>query len=1201
MNTREFSAVMALTLAAACLTDRAAFLAAEQPAAGKPLLAHWTFDEESGDNCRDVSGNGCDAFAPPGQGAGIQRVRGIFGNALAFSGSHMLHIPGKPAFANLARISFSAWTMPTELNAYREIFRKEDGDKRVLFSYQDNGTHLSLGLNINGYVECDAPIEPRQVLDGAWHHCAATFDGEFMRVFLDGKEIGSLKRPGPIATGGAAPGCIGSLNGGECFQGLMDDLRIYADALSADEIAVLYRQGNDVIVRQLTAQDELARTLYAPAKSFAETFMDCARKVAERNAPVRRETAEVVQRRLKTDFPQDYDTFVRVTGKQAGQYQMAVDRAFAEKEAARIVGMLSEYKPLTERQWSSQTPEQAQSWKETEACEKRFRDLKALGDAARFSPEWVQLVLDAGPRVRLRPYVNEAVAPYVTPSTPETRDRTAAEARAALERDWLHQADNNPTPDRIRKEILWTRQLAARLTTSFSDKVDLAKETAELEQLETRAAKVAGADPRLYVAVRELKRRIMFRNPVVDFDSVLFVDMPYPQGSEWNHETRHRLGYMAVPGARLLVLRGLSPEGTLKQLMPQPPFHGSFWRPDVSYDAKKVLFCFKPHNEKTFHLYEIGVDGSGLVQLTDGPYDDLDPIYLPDGQNILFSTTRGHTYVRCMPPTNAFVLARCGLDGKGIYLLSANNEPDYLPSMMDDGRVVYTRWEYTDKPLWRAQKLWTIHPDGTQVNMLWGNQSVWPDVLKDARNIPGTRRVLFTGSAHHNWFAGSVGIVDPDRGLNFPHGLTKITADVVWPECGNGPVDPVESPRYHASGRYEAYYSPYPLGEQDFIVSANRGGKFVLYLMDVDGNRELIYEGVHHIFDAMPLKPRLKPPVVPDAVEWPGEKDRLKPKDGVIYSANVYQGAPEELRGKAKFLRVLSIDHKTYTYWHKRPYLSTGPVVSGVQSEGVKRFIGTVPIGDDGSVAFYAPAGIPLHFQLLDGSQRALHTMRSFANVMPGEHRGCLGCHELHSVTSEARARTYAVRAEPLRITPPPWGEDTVSYARYVRPVLDKYCGKCHQGDGAGRKTFDMTPRPGFLGFDETYWTFIGRPTWGQPYAQPKNPPPGWGIADMIMVEAYHTTDPAGYQTPKPMTQLSYKSRLVERASSGKHHDVKVDAESLLRLIVWVDTMCPYQGDEEIRAMPDPDFQGVDWLAIRPRIKNAPHIVRPGPVDAAGR
>ena len=226
-------------------------------------------------------------------------------------------------------------------------------------------------------------------------------------------------------------------------------------------------------------------------------------------------------------------------------------------------------------------------------------------------------------------------------------------------------------------------------------------------------------------------------------------------------------------------------------------------------------------------MYEIDADGANLTQLTDGCYDDFDPIYLPDGQHILFSTTRGHTYVRCMPPTNAFVLARCDRDGKNIYLTSQNNEPDYLPSVMNDGRVIYTRWEYTDKPLWRAEKLWTVNPDGTQVSTFWGNQSVWPDVMKDVRAIPGSRRVMFTGCGHHDWFAGSLGMIDPDRGLNFPEGLTKITAELPWPEVGNGPVDPIECPDYHRSGNYRAYFSPYPLGEKDFLVSAERDGKFL--------------------------------------------------------------------------------------------------------------------------------------------------------------------------------------------------------------------------------------------------------------------------------------------------------------------------------------------------------------------------------------
>jgi len=1196
---------------------------AGEPKVDKPLVAHWTFNER-GPTATIHEASGVEGLCVQADRS-VPRTRGVHGNALDLSGSHRIRAAVGPKLEGLSKVTFSAWARPTDLAGYREIFRQECPE-RLLFAFQHNGTILSLGLNVDGYEECDARIDPAQVLDGAWHHCAGVFDGRTMRVYLDGKEMGSMERTGALATGSVAPAFVGSSSGnGEHFQGALDDLRIYKEALSPEEIASLYRGGLDSVAR---FADELEKELagfFSPENSFAETLANSRKRYVEQRIELDRDLAAVLLTKLKAQFPEDYENFLHWTGANPIRYLTAEDNDFLMSEASRLVDLLVEYKPLTEAQWKKQTPEQLRKWKEAEKIQERFEKLAALGPEARFSPEWIDIVFAAAQRIDFRPSVSEAVAPYVKPQTPPVVNLTAAEAREALERDWLHQADGKPTPERIRSEIRWTREQAERIGREAGGGVDFSAELAALDGLEKQADAISEPDQKLYFQVREVKRRIMFRNPAVDFDKVLFVDMPFPQGKEWPHETRHRLGYMAVPGGRLTILEGLSPEGKLTQLMPQPPFHGSFWRPDLSYDAERVVFCFKPHNEKSFHLYEIHVDGTGLRQLTDGPYDDFDPIYLPDGEHIVFSTTRGHTYIRCMPPTNAYVLARCDRDGRNIFLVSRNNETDYLPSVMSDGRVLYTRWEYTDKPLWRVQSLWTMNPDGTQVATFWGNQSVWPDLLKDARNIPNSRRVMFTGSAHHNWFNGSVGIIDPDRGFNFPRGLTKVTADVEWPESGNGPVDPVESSRYHSSGKYAAYYSPYPLGEHDFLVSANRTGKFVLYLMDVDGNRELVYEGTNNIFHALPLKPRKRPPVLVDRVAWPNRKDGSSPKPGVIYSGDVYHGAPSELHGKAKYLRVLNIEHKTYTYWHKRPYLSTGPVVSIVQSEGVKRVLGTVPIEPDGSVAFHAQPGIPLHFQLLDENYRALQTMRSFTGVMPGERRGCLGCHELHSTTPQHENRRrlgkgnaallperpegcfaqkscvpfspIALSNDPREITPPPWKPDTVSYERYVQPVLDKYCGKCHQGDGEGRKTLDLTFRPGFLIFNEPYVTLTGKPSWGRPYDQPKEPPPGWGIAGMLMVEAYDQRDPNGYRTLPPMTSLSYKSKLIEIASSGKHNDVKVDPVSLRRLIAWVDTMCPYRGAEEVRAIPNPEFQGIDWLAIRPKIQTAPTIVRPGPLD----
>ncbi len=1172
---------------------------AELDAGGEPTLdlaplAHWTFNERgpvpSARNSAAAGGMDIQAERP------LPRVRGVHGKAVVLRGEPRLRVDGL-ALQGLEFLTVTAWVRPTDLGGFREIFRQECPN-RILFSFQGDGRILSLGLNVNGYEECDAAITPEQVNDGSWHHCAGTFDGKAMRVYLDGREVGTLARPGRLTPQSDAPAFVGSSTGqGEFFQGGMDDLRIYSQSLTAEQITALYKAGRDALDQHLKAIEASVGTVYVAGTSFADSVAATRRNLIEKTVVLDAEVMGALVARFRAAYGDETSRLQQGFGIGLAEYLRTPGNEIHAKTVGRLVEMALEYKPLTEAQWAQQPAAAHAAWAETDALAQRLTELTAQGDAAQFSPEWITLAFAAAPRITFRPAVNEPVAPYMHPDTPVTRSLSPDEAQAALARDWLHQAGGKPTVERVQREIGWARELAARLTATGGDAAPFAADLTALDTLEQQAAAPEAAAADLYLQVRQAKRRIAFRNPSVDFTKVLFVDMPYPQGSEWRHETRHRLGYMAVPGARLLTLDGLGPEGRLTQLMPQAPLHGSFWRPDLSWDGTRVLFCFKPHNEKSFHLYEIGTDGSGLTQLTEGPYDDFDPIYLPDGQHLLFSTTRAHSYVRCMPPTNAYVLARCDRDGRNLYLVSANNEPDYLPSVMNDGRVIYTRWEYTDKPLWRAQGLWTINPDGTQVSTFWGNQSVWPDLMKDARSIPGSRRVMFTGSAHHNWFAGCIGIVDPDGGYNFPAGLTKVTVDQVWPESGNGPSDPVESSRYHASGDYAGYYSPYPLSATDFLVSAERAGKFVLYLMDVDGNRELIYEGTHNILHAMPLKPRPTPPVLAERVTWPSPQDRLQPESGVFYSGNVYQGAPPELRDKARFLRVLAIDPKTYTYWYKRPYLSTGPVVSAVQSEGVKRLLGTVPIEADGSLAFTAPPGTALHFQLLDERGLALQTMRSFVGLMPGERRGCTGCHESHSRAPVNPAPMQAALAAPPAITPPPWPDVTVSYPRYVQPVLDQYCGTCHQGEGKARATFDMTLRPSEPIFPEPYQTLIGRPSWGAPYNAPANPPPGFGFADTILVEAYSTLDPAAYVTPKPLTRLSYRSRLIERASSGKHHDVKVDPISLQRLIVWVDAMCPYQGDEEVRAEDDPVFQGVDWLAIRPLVKTAPVIVRPGPLE----
>lgn len=455
-----------------------------------------------------------------------------------------------------------------------------------------------------------------------------------------------------------------------------------------------------------------------------------------------------------------------------------------------------------------------------------------------------------------------ALVAEVPPSAPAPGSLKAAavrmytrdEARVTIERDWLDQVGGKPD---VWQEIARTRTVASRLGV----------QAYELDSLAVEASNDSlSADNKtaLYLSVRRIRRGLMLGNPVVNFVQLLMVDMSCPEGAERTYATGPPPDrYSAAPDGHLIVVDGLSLDGKARSLMPQTPLYGSFRRPDLSFDGRRVLFSFKPHSEESFHIYEINLDGTGLRQITSGICDDFDPVYLPDGKGFIFSTTRRNPRAHGNPPADACMLARCGLDGGVPRLLSANNGYACLPAVMNDGRILYNRSvNLTEEPLRRTQELWTMNPDGTQPAVFGSTRSACPDFMNDARPIPGSRRVMFTGCARTNGFAGSIGIFDPDKGANIPNGLTRVTAEIGWPESGNGPAAPIESPDYQAYGNPDSYQTPYPLGEKDFLVSARRGGKFVLYLMDTDGNRELVYEGANHVFHAQPVRSRPVPPVL---------------------------------------------------------------------------------------------------------------------------------------------------------------------------------------------------------------------------------------------------------------------------------------------------------------------------------------------------
>ena len=190
---------------------------------------------------------------------------------------------------------------------------------------------------------------------------------------------------------------------------------------------------------------------------------------------------------------------------------------------------------------------------------------------------------------------------------------------------------------------------------------------------------------------------------------------------------------------------------------------GSVRDPVVHYDGSKILFSYREGRCPRYHLFEIGVDGTGLRRLTSGDHDDIEPTYLPDG-GIAFISTRCNRWVNCWL-TQVATLYRCDDDGSNIRLLSANIEHDNTPWVLHDGRILFQRWEYVDRSQVHFHHLWTANPDGTNPMVFYGNMHPG-SVYIDAKPLPDSNRVVLIDSPGHGQteHEGAVAIIDPSRG-----------------------------------------------------------------------------------------------------------------------------------------------------------------------------------------------------------------------------------------------------------------------------------------------------------------------------------------------------------------------------------------------------------------------------------------------------
>jgi len=732
-----------------------------------------------------------------------------------------------------------------------------------------------------------------------------------------------------------------------------------------------------------------------------------------------------------------------------------------------------------------------------------------------------------------------------------------------IEWDWrMQDGINTPREPRtwaeaIQKVLECGNALIQDLAASAVPIQDLAGQWEELRtEWQTLSTTDQASEARwedLWRRVHVMRREIVFRNPLTNVGPLVFVKrVP----SLFSHQLTQYYGRISRPGGGVFVLDAPGESMQCRQLGGLPC--GSYLHLDVSWDGQRVLFAFcaadstaedwRTDKERYYRLFEASADGSDVRQLTDGPYDDFSPRYLPDGKLLFLSTRRGGFHRCGRGPCPVYTLATANADGSDPRVISFHETHEWDPAVLNDGRVIYTRWDYVDRHAVHYQQLWTTRPDGTNVAAYYGNNTFNPVGVWEARPVPGSNLVMATAAAHHAMTAGSIILLDVTQGIDGLKPITRLTPDALFPESefpvqhwharAGAPSPPLPVPPEEQRWPGHCYRTPFPLSQDYFLAAysfdaligephANPANMFGIYLVDRFGNKELIYRDVNiGSLRPTPLRPRECPPALPSALADSGAGE------GTFFLQNVYESWPQlatDGNDTIERLRILQVLPKT------TPHSNTPRVGLANASPG-KQVLGTVPVEPDGSAYFRAPAGIPLSFQALDERGMAVQTMRSLTYLQPGEQVSCVGCHEHRSSVGSLGVSAMAQERPASTIASGPDGSRPFSYPILVQPVLDKHCVECH----GGAKT-------------EGGIVLTGAPAGA--YTASYN-----ALAPLVPYSEWKST-PAANSEPMSRPNLfgARASKLMALLLEG-HEDVALGEEDMERLITWMDTNALFYG-----------------------------------------
>lgn len=560
--------------------------------------------------------------------------------------------------------------------------------------------------------------------------------------------------------------------------------------------------------------------------------------------------------------------------------------------------------------------------------------------------------------------------------------------------------------------------------------------------------------------------QLSFSNPLLDFDSIICVARDCHTTEE--HMCDQYFGCFAVPEGSIYIISGFKGSSRkVTDLLQNATVQGgryagkklsggSFISPDLSYDGKTVLFGWKQastnyvpvwNQEQCFHIFKINIDGTGLVQLTDGSKNDFDPCWLPSGRIVFVSERRGG-YGRCHGrPVPTYTLFSMKADGSDIIPLSYHETNEWHPSVDNNGMIVYSRWDYVDRDDCIAHHPWICYPDGRDPRCWHGNYPVptttmdgagmvdgkWPDgrFLRpeselNVRAIPGSSKYVATATGHHTQSFGDLIMFDPniqdDGKMSQITGIT--TKRTVW-EDKTGP-----------------WATAWPLSEDYYLASYNGDIVFI----DKSANRLTVCPksatpaanlANFKLLDPIPVKSRPAPPNIP-VQTFEGERATIPHAAASLNVANVYDGdMPLPSGTKIKWLRVIQLIPKATININE-------PSVCAASESVCRMALGIVPVESDGSANFEAPVDRCLMFQILDSNFMAVASMRSLTYVHKGEKLSCIGCHEdkWNAVTP---SNPIAMKRAPSKLKTEFTEALPVSYYRTVKPVFDAKCAPCHK------------------------------------------------------------------------------------------------------------------------------------------------------------